>query len=225
MLKNVIGWFKDQTRGEKTRLVSGKVSPSDMKNVSLVNESSSNTKIVKNKIKSKLITLNARGVEYKIPLDQLSRLPDSRLGKIKTLIEKPNSLTETMDDLCDKNDLKTNTFYFNKDPFTLNNILNYFNDEKLHIEATSCGNLISEELEYWQIGDEILSDCCREKFYQEIDSINEKIREEEEFVRKYNIKHNFGESCFPKARATVWQTIEYKETWLAKVRCCVKYFK
>ena len=173
------------------------------------------------KIKSKRITINARGVEYKIPLDTLDKLPDSRLGKLKLLIENPKSLPETLDDLCDKYDQNKQTFYFDKDPMYLNLILNYFNNGKLHIEENICGYSINEELEYWQIGEEILDDCCKHKYYKEIDTINDRIKDEEEIIKKYNKKNDFGKHCFPKARAKGWKILESKETCLAKV--CLKF--
>ena len=221
MLRKIIDWFKNKNNSEGTGLLSGKVSPSDVKHDMDASFASAKSK-AKNetpKIKSKRITLNARGIEYKIPIDQFDRLPESRLGKLRTLIDNPKSstLNETLDDLCQKYDLKTNTFYFDKDPFVLNTILNYFNDGRLHIEEMCCGFSLSEEFEYWQIGDEYLDDCCREKFYQGIDDVNEKLKDEENIIKEYEASKNFGKIFYPEIREKGFKILNTKETWLARV--------
>ena len=226
MFKIVIDWFKLQTRkeidwfrnnknGEKSFL-SGTVSPSDISNDLLISETKP-TKEKNIKEKSKRITLHARGIEFKVPLNQFQKFPETRLGKIKRLIDEPKSIAENLEDLCDKYESKTNTVYFNKDPFVLNVILNYYNNEKLHIEESECGYSMIEELEYWQIGEEALGDCCRERFYQRNEEIDKKLKEEAKIIDTYNKKHDFGTRFFPNFRAKVWDIIEHKETCLAKV--------
>jgi len=173
------------------------------------------------KIKSKRVTLNARGVEFRVPLDTFEKLPESRLGKIKSLIENPklNGVNETLDDLCEKYDLKANIFYFNGDPNILNMILNYLSTSKLHIDerVTLCGQLDLDEFKYWQVDEDLIDSCCRHKFFSIIDDINDKIEDEKDIIKKYIASNNFGTRFFPKARAKVWQVIESKETKFSKV--------
>ena len=208
--------FKLKNNSETILNTSGKVSPTDSNNKILL-------KIPK--VKSKRITLNASGFEYKIPLDQFDRMPESRLGKLRTLIENPKNatFTETMDDLCERYDLKTNTFYFDKDPFILNTILNYFNNGSLHVEEMMCGFSLSEDFEYWQIGDEHLDSCCREKFHQDMDDVNEKLNDEEKIIKKYESSKNFGKKFYPKIRAKGYEILNTKVTWLARVRQFLNY--
>ena len=168
------------------------------------------------KPKSKLITLITRGVVYKVPLDTFNKLPDSRLGKLKTLIESKKSAM-TFEDVCDKWDLKSNTFYFNKDPAILNMILNYYSVEKFHIEDSACGYFLSEDFEYWQVDEMLLERCCSQKYYVAIDTIEEKQKDEADIITKYKEKDNFGTRFFPDFRSKVWAVLEYKETTLSKV--------
>ena len=69
MLKKIVDWFKNKNNQDTTRILSGKVSPSELGNAM----QESNQKITrktlteKNKDKSKRIKLCARGIEYKIP--------------------------------------------------------------------------------------------------------------------------------------------------------------
>jgi hypothetical protein len=173
----------------------------------------------KPKVKSKRVTLITRGVSYNVPISTFEKLPESRLGKLKSLIEDPkqNDLEESLDDLCESYDLKTNTFYFNGDPTILNMILNYLNTSKFHMDETVCGNLDMDDLNYWKVDEELLDGCCRHKFFQGIDDINATLKDEENVIKSYVAANNFGTYFFPKARAKVWQIIESKETRLSKV--------
>ena len=222
MFKKITDWFKNKNNQDTTGILSGKVSPSELGNA--MQESSQKITLKsptqKNKDKSKRITLCARGIEFKIPLDQFDRMPESRLGKLKILIEnsKGSNLTETLDDVCQKYDLKTNTFYFDRDPFVLNGILNYFNDGRLHVEEMCCGSSLSEDFEYWQIGDEYLDDCCREKYHQNIENVNEKIKDEEKIINKYVASLSFGTRFFPKLREKGHAIVNGNETWTSRVR-------
>lgn len=172
------------------------------------------------KIKSKRVILNAHGVNYKVPLNSFDKFPDSRLGKIKTLIEnsKGSTLTESLEELCDKYDSKSNIFYFDRDPKALNLILNFFNTGIMHVEQIACGYLLKDEFDYWNFGEECISDCCRENYHQIIDEIDEKIKDEEKIIKRYKAENDFGKSCMPKVRAKAWEIIESKRTWLSKVK-------
>jgi hypothetical protein len=152
----------------------------------------------KPKIKSKRVTLITRGVAYKVPIDTFEKLAESRLGKLKSLIESPkeNDLEESLDDLCESYDLKTNTFYFNGDPTILNMILNYLNTSKFHMDETLCGNLDVDELKYWRVDEELLDGCCRHKFFQGIDDINATLKDEENVIKSYVAANYFGKYFF-----------------------------
>ena len=218
--------------------LNGKISPDDYENLDLVENKSfsefNSSSILfdtinpnyirepkNHRVKSKLVTLNARGIEFKVPLDTCKIIPDSRLGKIVNLIENPKMSkdNETLDELCEKYDLKSNKFYFNSDPMILNMILNYLSTSKLHIDerVTLCSHLEIDEFKYWQIDEYLIENCCRNKFFNSVDDTDDKINDEKEIIKKYIAANNFGTRFFPKARAKVWQIIETKETNLSKV--------
>ena len=119
--------------------------------------------------------------------------------------------------------MKANTFYFNKDPFVLNMILNLYNEDKFHIDDTACGYLVSEELEYWQIDEMLLESCCQQKYYADIDTIDEKQKDETDIIMKYKEKDNFGTRFYPEFRSKVWATLEYKETWASKIYFLISF--
>ena len=207
----------------KSRAVSPE--PLEIKQIKVNNESSNlsgkEEGAKKPRVKSKLIILNVQGAEYKVPLNTFDKCPESRLGRIKTFLENPKGSASNenvnANELCDKYDSKTNTFYFDRDPKAFNLIINFFNSGLLHVVEIGCGYLLSDELEYWQIGEEWISDCCREKYHQIMDDIDEKIKEEEKIIKKYQAENNFGKLCLPKARAKGWEILESKETRLSKV--------
>ena len=100
---------------------------------------------------SEMIRLNARGITYKINMQRLSNLPRSRLGILKEKILEKDE--QEVAKLCDGFDLERLEFYFDRDPFVLNKILNLYHTGRLHINHSECVFFIREELEYWHIED------------------------------------------------------------------------
>ena len=187
---------------------------------SIKKEASSN-KNETSKAKSKRAIFNIRGIKYEIPLNSLDKLPNSRLGKIKTAIE---SITDNdknpFDDLCDDYDTKANEFYFNRDPYIFNMILNYYSSDKLHIENGHCPYLFSDELAYWKLDEFSLNDCCDNKHWKEKESIDSSLQNEKEILIKYNKRDRFGNYLFPRLRERIWIFLEEPDSsWYARVNC------
>ena len=122
-----------------------------------------------------------------------------------------------MDDLCDDHDLKSNEFYFNRDPFIFKLIYQFYTHGKLHIDDKSCISLVIDELKYWGIESTFLSDCCREKFYSKKDALEEQLKNEKEIIDKYNHKEDFGK-IMPKLREKIWILLENPaSSWMSVV--------
>ena len=97
------------------------------------------------------IYLNVRGVKYKISMKRLINLPRSRLARLAKLIQSDENNEKELAKLCDDYNLDQMEFYFDKDPFVLNRILNLYQNGKLHVNHSDCVYFIRDELEYWQI--------------------------------------------------------------------------
>jgi hypothetical protein len=169
------------------------------------------------------IIINSRGIKYDVILKIFDKLPESRLGSLKLFLDsyKEYQLGENPDldepdlnnllDICDGYDLELNEFYFNKDPYVLNSILNFYTNDKLHIDDHSCAMQLADEFRYWDIDEEILMDrCCEIRYYERKDAIQSEVKKENQELNKSisNNKEAFGESCFPDVREKVWNLFE-----------------
>ena len=67
---------------------------------------------MENKIDNRTIIINARGIKYEILLHSLDKYPNTRLGKLKKLIIKQNSIDIGL--LCDKFNHELTECYFNE---------------------------------------------------------------------------------------------------------------
>ena len=63
---------------------------------------------------------------------------------------------EEIANLCDRYSDDLNEFYFNRDPYILNMILNYYQTQKLHLNYNQCMLFIKSELIYWGIEEYLL---------------------------------------------------------------------
>jgi len=54
-------------------------------------------------------------------------------------------------ELCDDFDLGKNEYYLNKDPYLLNVVLNFYENDRLHVHDNMCVIFYGEELLYWGI--------------------------------------------------------------------------
>ena len=165
------------------------------------------------KFKKNRITINARGVKYDIISSHFERLPNSRLGRLNNLLETfeflPSKINESLlNEICDDFDMNKLEFYFDRDPYVLNLILNYYSNGKLHIGMNCCALLICDELRYWQIDEKLINNCCEWKFADKIDEINKLINRESFILKSYFYKENFDNFSCPKLRENIWYLFE-----------------
>lgn len=169
--------------------------------------------------KTRKIIINARGIKYEILLYKMDKLPNSRLGKLKSAIE--NNQKEVLDELCDDYDLEKKEFYFDKDPYIVNSLLNYYSEDRFHTDDTICGNFLFNEFKYWQLDPYLVHNCCQFKFLTKIEEIKQDIHKQYDIITEFNYKEDFGKYCLPKVREKIWNIMECpKSSWLALVSFC-----
>ena len=169
---------------------------------------------------SKRITLNARGTKFDVFINLFDKEPKSRLAKLKAVLEQTNNnhLHQSIMELCDDYDQKSNEFYFNREPFVLNMIINYLSFDKMHCGDGGCPYLIADELKYWGIDEYSFDSCCNDRFWSAKNTIEDKIIKENTIIENYMHKENFGERLFPDIRAKIWEILEHPEkSWIAAV--------
>jgi len=143
------------------------------------------------RVRSEKIILNARGIKYEVLLSHLDKLPKSRLGRLKQLIEKIKKRgveDESLMELCDDFDLSKNEYYFNKDPYVLNMVLNFYESGRLHVHDNLCVIFYGNELLYWGIEEIRIESCCEFKYYDKKEEINQTI--EIENTKKNEMIHD-----------------------------------
>lgn len=191
----------------------------------------------------KRIILNARGFKYDVVLNDFDKLPNSRLGKLKVFVDnykldldangninnihENNKLLSLLNEICDDYDFNLNEFYFNRDPYVLNLILNYLSNDRLHIDKSICPYLLRDELNYWHVDEYLVDSCCLNKYFNKRDEVANQILNEEKILYEFNHKDDFGNLFMPRLREKIWNIVENSRTCLAgKVKVLVfKTFK
>ena len=153
------------------------------------------------------VILNARGIKYDLLIKNFQQYPAySRLGKLITCLQSSQDLR----DVCDDFNLDTFEFYFDRDPFILNSILNYYSSGELHLNDNVCVGLFFKELEYWGIDIYELNECCISKYSKKKNEIDEEIKKEKEIIKEYTHKDEFGD-LLPKLREKIWKILTYDD--------------
>ena len=155
------------------------------------------------------IFLNVRGFKYEVLLDSLGNHPNTRLGKLRMAVKKQNSIEISL--LCDRFNSDLNEFYFDRDPFVLNMILNFYVTKKLHMNQTDCVSFLKDELDYWQIDEYDFHLCCRVAYLEKAEHLEELESVEKEIMKKYyydDDEDTNRKRLFRKERNKIWNLFE-----------------
>jgi hypothetical protein len=153
------------------------------------------------------IIINVRGFKYEVLLDRLEKNSnESRLSQLRKAILTRN-LNE-ISKLCERFNNDLNEFYFNRDPFILNQILNYYETDTLHLNHSECAKFICDELRYWRLNEEVLDDCCKSTFNENIEAIEQKYEIERRIKKKLDFKENFGTGYLAEKRENIWNLFD-----------------
>lgn len=147
------------------------------------------------------IVLNLRGIKYEMVMDTLKRFPNTRLGRICVKMLDQN--WSELENMCDKF-TNPNEFYFNRDPYIFNCILNYYESGKLHVNHSECVRLIRHELDYWQVDECELDNCCKLNYFEKVNAIEESVHYEKMMRKKLSQQDDFGTRFYPQIRRKIW---------------------
>lgn len=132
----------------------------------------------------KTVIINARGFKYQVLIENILKQPGTRL--YKCLLDK--KITESTTSSCDQ--YGSNEFYFDRDPFVLNMILNFYSTGKLHLTNPECVRFIKNELDYWQINEFVFDSCCEYVYFEKLYEINKIIQTEDEVLLKLSANNS-----------------------------------
>ncbi|XP_035377703.1 potassium voltage-gated channel subfamily D member 3 isoform X2 [Electrophorus electricus] len=144
----------------------------------------------KNKRQDELIVLNVSGRRFQTWRNTLDRYPDTLLGSS----EKEFFYNE-----------ETREYFFDRDPDVFRSILNFYRTGKLHYPRYECISAYDEELAFFGIIPEIISDCCYEEY---------KDRKRENAERLMDDLEDSKDSKLPNMtfRETMWRAFENPHT-------------
>ncbi|XP_052460135.1 potassium voltage-gated channel subfamily D member 3 isoform X2 [Carassius gibelio] len=144
----------------------------------------------KNKHQDEIIILNVSGRRFQTWRNTLDRYPDTLLGST----EKEFFFNE-----------ETREYFFDRDPDLFRSILNFYRTGKLHYPRYECISAYDEELAFFGIIPEIISDCCYEEY---------KDRKRENIERLMDDLEDNKDSKLPNMtfRETMWRAFENPHT-------------
>ncbi|XP_064612428.1 potassium voltage-gated channel protein Shaw-like [Liolophura sinensis] len=142
--------------------------------------------------------------------------------KRSTLLTVPN--TRLSDMLLVKNSNNDSAeFFFDRNPFLFEYILDYYRSGTLHLPHNRCGMAIKAELEFWGLHEAHVSSCCWHTFIQSTNAVATQLRIAKEFS-VLSQRHDAGlRAQTPKEK--VWAFLAYPE-WspMAKIYALVSGF-
>jgi len=104
----------------------------------------------------------------------------------KCLLDKKT--TESTPSSCDQ--YGSNELYFDRDPFVLKMILNFYSTGKLHLNNPECLKFIKNELDYMQINEFVFDSCFEYVYFEKLHEINKIIQTEDEVFLKLSANNS-----------------------------------
>ena len=149
--KGNITWYADCSHGAwrfNCRQVKTMAANSVSGNVSEMEGGNAN---ISNRDKLKL---NVGGTEFLTFQSSILAYPDTRLAALSK--DSPEY------------DSEIDTFFFDRNPHLFNFILDLYRKGELHFPDTLCHKAAKEELDFWGIGCEYISECCKERLLEDL---------------------------------------------------------
>ncbi len=179
--------------------------------------------------RKKRVILNVRGIKFEMMLGLFEKYPMSRLGRLSHLLKTDRSEHELLK-ICDDFDLSKNEFYFNKDPFLFNSILNLYMDRwetdqtadgsQMHVNEGVCYRFLKLQLDYWGFDFEsTVQKCCKTHLNSRSEFIDAELEKEEEIISEIAFEHDFGHKFLSTQRKLIYNYMENpQESLIGKVR-------
>ena len=102
------------------------------------------------------VSINVGGTLFKTRKSTLRNVPETKLSNL--------------DEKCSNYDSMLDEYFFDRNPFLFSYILDYYRTGTMHLPNKVCSNLIREELQFWDLGDGCISECCRKTYFDELDA-------------------------------------------------------
>lgn len=159
----------------------------------VVSATSSNA-IKDDEFDDEIITLNIGGLKHQTKLATISQFPNTRLAKLAEAAR-----------LTGKRE-----YFFDRHPSLFSNILNFYRTGKLHVPISLCGPLLREELDFWEIDDKDIQQCCWVHYISFEDTLEMIEKFEQDDMRVKNSVKNVGTDapCWSQYRPKMWRALQ-----------------
>lgn len=154
-----------------------------------------------------LVILNVGGVRHETRISTLMKKPETRLYAVGEAA-KASGRKE---------------FYFDRNPQIFPCILNYYRIGKLHMPTDVCGPAAKAELDYWELEDKDIEECCWVNYisYEETMEMLEKFQADER-DKFHSVYVPPEASFFAKNKPRLWRALQ--DPYSSKSALVSKYY-
>ena len=167
-----------------------------------------NAKILKLRKKSKRVKLNVGGIKHEVMWKMLRQAPTSRLGKLEAATTHKDIIK-----LCADYSIQENEYFFDRHPRSFNSILNFYRTGRLHIQDGICPLAFCEDLNYWQLDELCVENCCAFAYGNKKEAVLEEMAVASSHLKK-DKEDEFGEGFFSIIQQKLWDTMEKSDSSL-----------
>ncbi|KAL3857091.1 hypothetical protein ACJMK2_011787 [Sinanodonta woodiana] len=140
-----------------------------------------------------IVTLNVGGIKHETKISTLEKLPNTRLHAIAETARTTGK----------------REFYFDRNPHVFVNILNYYRIGQLHMPGDICGPVAKAEIDYWELDEKEIHQCCWVKYisYEDTEEMLKTFEQDEENLHK-DVYTDDRDSFWTRTRPRLWKAIQ-----------------
>lgn len=145
------------------------------------------------------IRFNVRGSVITTTGSKLSKFPNTKLGKLTKDAPEYNG--------------RLDEYFIDRNPMVFHFILDFYDRGELHLPKTLCAGSIKNELEFWEIQENVLRSCCWKTRYNDEDDSEAyaMIEALDSKVKPESVRSNEGTSILKherKFRYNIWKILQ-----------------
>lgn len=152
------------------------------------------------------ITISISGTKFEIELDLLLKLPDTRLGKMATMLKMAQAVKNS-----DSPEIGSIVSYSR--PLSMfEAVLAYYQTGQLHIPSHVCPKAFKLELDFWEIDSNELENCCLYKYLSAMTDFETMDQFRESLLENQSSTLLSGISTLQSVKQRLWSIIDNRET-------------
>ncbi|KAK3577891.1 hypothetical protein CHS0354_014564 [Potamilus streckersoni] len=140
-----------------------------------------------------IVTLNVGGIRHETKISTLEKWPNTSFHAVAETAKTTGK----------------RYFYFDRNPHIFVNILNYYRIGQLHMPSDVCGPVAKAEIDYWELDEKEIQQCCWVKYisYEDTEEMLKSFERDEEELHK-DVYTDDKASFWTRTRPKLWKAIE-----------------